>query len=79
MFPPDPNDIIHRRRWKLERCRLMRSGIQKMLGDPYDGYSPDINSGGCTIQLPQTMYIQLSRFLQTNPNTIQAWKYMLFG
>jgi len=78
MFPPDPNDIIHVEDGSWSGADNGDPEFKKWLGDPYDGYSPDINSWG-VLTAAQNYVHTAEQISPTNPNTIQAWKYLLVG
>jgi hypothetical protein len=79
MFPPNPNDIIHIEDGSWSGADNGDPEFKKWLGDPgNDGYSPDINSWG-VITAAKNLVETAEQINPNNPNTINAWKYLLVG
>ncbi len=79
MFPPDPNDVIHIEDGSWSGADNGDPEFKKWLGDPgANGYSPDRNSWG-VLTAAKNLVHTAEQIDPNNPNTINAWKYLLVG
>ena len=79
MFPPNPNDIIHIEDGSWSGADNGDPEFKKWLGDPDgNGYSPDINSWG-VLTAAKNLVLTANQINPNDPNTINAWKYLLVG
>jgi hypothetical protein len=79
MYPPSVNDVIHVENGSWAGADNGDPQFKKWLGDPgSDGYSPDINSWGI-ITAAKNIVAAAEQNSPANPNTINAWKYLLCG
>jgi len=78
MFPPDLNDVIHVEDGSWSGADNGDPEFKKWLGDPYNGYSPDMNSWG-VLTAAQNFVHTAEQISPSNSNTIEAWRYLLVG
>jgi len=78
LFPPNPNDIIHIENGSWSGADNGDPEFKKWLGDPSNGYSPDINSWG-VLTAAQNIVHTANQIDPNSPFTKQAWQYLLVG
>lgn len=79
MFPPAQNDVIHVEDGSWSGADNGDPEFKKWLGDPNNqGYSPDYNSWG-VITAAKNLVLTANQINTNDPNTINAWKYLLVG
>lgn len=76
MFPPDSGDIIHIKDGSWSGADNGDPEFLKWNGDPVNGYSPDRNSWG-VVTAAKNFVETANRINPSDPNTANAWKYML--
>lgn len=79
MYPPDPNDVIHIEDGSWSGADNGDPEFKKWLGDPdATGYSHDHNSWGVLTAVKNWVHTA-NQIDPNNPNTINAFKYLLVG
>jgi hypothetical protein len=78
MFPPNPNDVIHVEDGSWSGADNGDPEFLKWNGDPASGYSPDRNSWG-VITAAKNYVATANQINPGDPNTANAWKYLLCG